>query len=401
MPPSANITHRSPPYQHPKVKKVQKVAKQKKKLTEAASSQIVKKFASAQEDLVLQTADYPLSVFKQMADGGTLDLSPTFQRRDRWNETKRSQLIESFLLNVPVPPVYFAEEGVGKYSVIDGKQRLSSGVSFINNEFKLEGLENFKELNGLSYSQLPSDLQSAISARPYLRVVILLKQSSPELKYEVFRRLNRGGVKLNDQEIRNSVYRGPLNSMIYELSENPFLRKNLKIESGKEKKSAAYREMTDAEYVTRFFALRQGWKEYSGGLRETLDNFMDEHKHASHEELEQLRKSFERALSNAEAIFGEDAFKRPQNGTFRNQTTSAMFDSEMIAIDMLSDSEIRTLADKSEQVREQLIRGYESGEAAGVDFSSFPKHVTQATNTRSFVISRIKTMHEFLKALSS
>ena len=350
---------------------------------------------------MLQTADYPLAVFKQMADGETLDFSPTFQRRNRWDETKRSQLIESFLLNVPVPPVYFAEEGVGKYSVLDGKQRLSSGVSFISNEFALEGLENFRELNGLTFEQLPSDLRSAISTRPYLRVVILLKQSSPELKYEVFRRLNRGGVNLNDQEIRNSVYRGPLNSMIYELSENSFLRKKLKIQADKEEKSAAFKEMKDAEYVTRFFALRQGWREYSGELKETLDNFMGEHQHASHTELERLRESFERALHSAEVIFGEDAFKRPQNGTFRNQTAAAMFDSEMIAIDMLSDSEIQTLADNSEQVRELLIRGYESGEAAGVDFSNFPKHVTQGTNTRSFVISRIGTMHEFLKALSS
>ncbi|PLA36948.1 hypothetical protein CYJ46_11315 [Corynebacterium coyleae] len=375
--------------------------KPKKKLTEAASARIVKKFAAAQEDLVLQTADYPLAVFKQMADGGTLDLSPTFQRRDRWNDTKRSQLIESFLLNVPVPPVYFAEEGVGRYSVIDGKQRLSSGVSFINNEFALEGLENFTDLNGLTFNQLPDDLQSAISARPYLRVVILLKQSSPELKYEVFQRLNRGGVRLNDQEIRNSVYRGPLNSMIYELSENAFLRKKLKIEADKEEKSTNFREMTDAEYVTRFFALREGWREYTGGLRETLDKYMGEHQNAAPEELKQLRDSFERAIAGAEAIFGEDAFKRPQNGTFRNQTTSAMFDSEMIAIDMLSDSEISALANKTEEVKARLIHGYESGESVGVDFTNFHKHVTQATNTPSFVVSRIKTMHELLKAMSS
>ena len=78
-----------------------------------------------------------------------------------------------------------------------------------------------------------------------------------------------------------------------------------------------------------------------------------------------------------------------------------MFDSEMIAIDMLSDSEISALANKTEEVKARLIHGYESGESVGVDFTNFHKHVTQATNTPSFVVSRIKTMHELLKAMSS
>jgi len=374
--------------------------KPKKILTKEESKTIVSRFASAQEELVLQTADYPLSVFQTMADTGNLDLSPTFQRRERWDEVKRSQLIESFLLNVPVPPVYFAEEGVGRYSVLDGKQRLSTGVSFIKDEFALDGLESFTELNGLRFSELPEDLQSAVSARPYLRVVILLKQSAPDLKYEVFQRLNRGGVALNDQEIRNSMYRGPLNSMIYELSENQFLRKALKIENGKEDKSKAFQQMTDAEFVTRFFALRENWKTYSGGLRETLDRYMSANQNPSEKELSRLRGRFERAIAGAEAIFGNDAFRRPQNEAFRNQISSAMFDSEMIAIDLLSDDQIETLTERAQDVKSQLTEGYETGKAAGVDLTNFPKHVTQGTNTPSFVKSRIATMFDFLEAMS-
>src|SRR4051794_37189186 len=145
-----------------------------------------------------------------MVDIQVIDLSPKHQRRERWEIERQSELIESFLLNVPVPPIYLAEEEYGIYSIIDGKQRINAVSGYLNNAFKLKRLSEFSELNGSRFRNLPKALQSALRVRPHLRVITLLKQSHTRLKYEVFVRLNRGGIRLNNQEIRNVAFRGEL-----------------------------------------------------------------------------------------------------------------------------------------------------------------------------------------------
>lgn len=353
---------------------------------------IVKKFEDAQESLVLQSADFPLSVLTQMVETKSLDLDPVYQRRSRWDNDKRSQLIESFLMNVPVPPIYLSEDEVGKYSVIDGKQRLTAGVEFLRSNYKLTGLEEFSELNGARFEDLPRDLQSAISTRPYLRVITLLKQSDPELKYEVFERLNRGGEILTEQELRNSVYRGPLNDMIYRLAEHKFLKKQLKIHS---EKSTPYRNMTDAEYVLRYFTLKDSWQDFNGRLSSTMNDFMRENQDISSVFVDSLEKDFERSITACERIFGEFAFRRPAGYTYRAQTVVGMFDAEMVAINSVPDEIVARLVERSDEVVEEFAKAFRSEEYYGIDFSGFEDSVRTATNTPSKVRNRIDTMIRF------
>ncbi len=96
-----------------------------------------------------------------------------------WTEDKQSKLIESFILNVPVPPIYFSEDEYGIYSVIDGKQRLTSIHNFLNDKFKLKNLEVFSELNGLKFSDLPNQIKHALLIRPYIRICLLYTSPSP------------------------------------------------------------------------------------------------------------------------------------------------------------------------------------------------------------------------------
>lgn len=176
---------------------------------------IIERFESAQDRLVLQSSDLSLETLAAMVDSSAIDIRPHYQRRDRWSPEKQSALIESFLLNIPVPPLYLAEDDFGTYSVIDGKQRLTAVRSFMRDEVALVDLETFSQLDGAKFSDLPRELANALQIRPYLRVVTLLKQSDPDLKYEVFQRLNTGGEKLNAQEIRNVAFHGSLNDLIY------------------------------------------------------------------------------------------------------------------------------------------------------------------------------------------
>ena len=167
-------------------------------------------------------------------------------------------LIESFLTNIPVPPVYLAEDvaQLGSYAVIDGKQRLTAISLFFSDKLVLRGLRRLERLNGLKYSQLPIEIRNPLGMKN-LRITTLLRQSSEDLKHEVFLRLNTGGEILNAQEIRNVAYRGPLNDLIYQLAEDEFLRKQFKVVPPS---SQSYRQMTDAEYVLRFLALVSNWR---------------------------------------------------------------------------------------------------------------------------------------------
>lgn len=353
---------------------------------------IVERFEKAQDRLVLQQSDLALESLAAMVDAKAVDITPHYQRRDRWTSEKRSALIESFLLNIPVPPIYLAEDDFGTYSVIDGKQRLTAIRDFMRNDLALSKLETFTQLEGLLFEELPLELRNALQIRPYLRVVTLLKQSDPELKYDVFERLNTGGERLNAQEIRNVAFQGPLNDLIYgELCNADFLLKQLKITEPKTK-SPAYRKMQDAEYVLRFLTLEASWKTFSGDFARSMDGFMEKHRRASSTELQDFRGSFFRALDWSEALWGEHAFNRPAGNGWRDQTLAGMFDAETITVSLLSDSKLNFLKGKRSEVLKATRLLFNDPQ--------FEQAVRVGTNTPSRVRYRIETLTDALSSVS-
>ncbi len=136
--------------------------------TSKDTSDTVKRFVDAQNNLIVQHSDFSLRALHDMAQAGSIDLDPHYQRRDRWKPDKQSALIESFILNVPVPPVYLSEDDFGKYSVIDGKQRITAIRDFLSGNLKLNGLKKFRELENQTYDSLPKEIQNALAVRPYI-----------------------------------------------------------------------------------------------------------------------------------------------------------------------------------------------------------------------------------------
>jgi hypothetical protein len=347
--------------------------------------EVLQRFQQAQDRLVLQASDLSLGTICTMVDREAIDLSPVYQRRERWQPNKQSALVESFLLNVPVPPIYLAEDEFGRYSVVDGKQRITAIWRFISNRLVLRNLETFVELEGYRYAELPRELQNALDVRPYLRVITLLKQSDPTLKFEVFTRLNRGGEQMQAQELRNVAFRGPLNDLIYQLADNAFLKQQLKI-SGE--KSRAYQLMQDAEYVLRFLTLRKVWRTFSGDFRNEMDRFMVANADSTPPHLEEYRVATERALAMCEALWGSRAFKRPEGVSWRDQLLAGMFDAEMVAVDRLTEGQRATLMKHSAEVVEEtrkLFKDYD-----------FDMAVRQGTNTPSRIIYRINKVYDML-----
>ena len=153
---------------------------------------IEKKYQKQMRQLVSQKLDLPVSTLPAMLKE-QIKLNPEFQRRDRWDETRQSRLIESLVMNVPIPPVFLGEDEYGQYVVLDGRQRLTAVSKFLGNNLKLKGLDVWDELNGMTYSDMVKRQQDKYLTRRFLQAIVLLKESSPIVKYDVFDRLNTGG----------------------------------------------------------------------------------------------------------------------------------------------------------------------------------------------------------------
>lgn len=340
-------------------------------------------------DLVVQSSDMALMNVASLAHSGALDLSPRFQRRNRWDKVRQSRLIESFLLNIPVPPVYLAEDKRGRFSVIDGKQRLTAISQFLNNEYRLSNLEFMPILEGLFFDGLSPSLQGALNMRP-LRAVTIMRQTPEWMKYEVFIRLNTGGQPLNYQEIRNVAFPGLLNDAIISVSEDEFLHRQLKIRS---ENSSAYAVMADVSYVLRFLALSADWYEFSGNLQGTLNKFMLDHYKEPHREVDQHIQRFLRSLRSCEAIWGEIAFKRFDGRQWRDQIIGGVYDAQMIACYLVDDEIL-------EAVRRRHVEAV-SNMAILFKDPDFDASVRIGTNNPNKVRYRIQRVRDMLENIAA
>ena len=260
-------------------------------------------------------------------------LDPEYQRRHRWGVERKSRLIESFLMNVPVPPVFLYERDLARFEVMDGRQRLTALSEFYNDQFALAGLQYWSDLDGRKYSQLPAKVRDGIDRR-YISSVILLKETAATdeqaatLKKIVFERLNSGGVKLASQETRNAVYNGPLNQVCLKLSENETFQRMWGIphdpqpqenddydvaEAADEPTRAGIRmfeKMEDVELVLRFFAYRhiQSFKAGLNRISDFLDRFLIEGNRFPETVLDGYRSMFESTVEFLWEALGQESF---------------------------------------------------------------------------------------------
>ena len=275
------------------------------------------KIAKEQRTIRTNSADPEIESLHGKWKRNRLILQPDFQRQFVWDAAKASRLIESALLSVPLPIVYLAEEPDNKESVIDGQQRLTSFFSFIDGNFpngqpfRLTKMKVFPELNRKSYGDLSEDIQDKI--RYYqIRTVTIRRDSDPDLKFEIFERLNTGAVPLNEMELRNCVYRGSYITLLKELAaDNDFM------ELVGLKKSD--KRMNDIELVLRFAAFYHAtYLKYQSPMKRFFNQDMERYQHIGGAEAEELRDAFKKSVQIIKSLFGTSAFKRIYRGTENN-----------------------------------------------------------------------------------
>ena len=257
------------------------------------------------------------SLYRKWKDGD-LDVQPDFQRGFVWDVIKASRLIESILLDIPLPVIYLSQEKDSREYVIDGQQRLTSFFSFIDGklpdpllpfgkDFRLNSLNVFTELNGIFFKDLPKELQKKI--RYYkVRTITFRKESEQDLKFEVFERLNTGAVSLNDQELRNCIYRGKYNDLLWKLSEDKTFRELLEIKKPEKR-------MRDVELVLRFAAFyHNSFINYKPPIKKFLNNDMEKYRNITDQDASKLQDAFKNTVSLIKSFLGEHAFKRFYSG---------------------------------------------------------------------------------------
>lgn len=261
--------------------------------------------------LSLYPIDYPFEtlVNRINATPAKLKLDPEFQRKYKWDKdgwVRSSRFIESCLMRIPLPSCYFAEDDEGRHMVIDGLQRLTTINRFFNDEFALEGLTIFKELEGKKFSELGA-FQAELETTT-IRCIVLRKDNPKSLIREIFSRLNQGAVALTDQEIRHAIYPGTLDALLTELSQVPDIaRFGLAVNT--EPKSGLEPE----EQVLRYFAFSddKNLTGFENNLKSFLDGYMEAKRSLSAEEVEEHRNRFTTALSICNEVFGDEVFVNP------------------------------------------------------------------------------------------
>lgn len=267
--------------------------------------------------LATQSLDLSIEALVARISRNALILQPEFQRDYVWSSGKASALVESVLMRIPLPVAYLAETAEGDWEVVDGQQRLTSLYSFVTGRFpdgtafRLGRMTVRDDLKGKGFKDLPKADQNAI-LNYTLRCVILQNESHPDLKFEVFERLNCGSVQLKDAELRNCMYRGPYNDMLNALAENPFL---LKIRHAQ----VPHKRMDDRQLILRFFAMkRSSHLNFRGGIKQFINKEMIAHRYAAPSEIAALKSMFETAIECAWTVFGANAFRRWSPGDERN-----------------------------------------------------------------------------------
>ncbi|MEI9983715.1 MAG: DUF262 domain-containing protein [Aliidongia sp.] len=241
-----------------------------------------KQLAEQRRRVDFDTYDVTVDELIRRVARSRIEFAPVYQRQFRWDSARQSQLIESLLLGIPVPPLFMATNLVAgqqvQWEVVDGLQRLLTLVNFAGNAdarkvaklkdlpLRLSSLEKLSSLTNQRFSDLPEDIRTALEDRP-VKVVVLNDKSDLQVRFDLFERLNSGGIKLTDQEVRACVFRGPFMDCITRLAATDEFNSVVKLPERKTK------DGTPEDYALRFFAFLERYGEFEHSVKGFINDF--------------------------------------------------------------------------------------------------------------------------------
>lgn len=334
----------------------------------------------------VDTRTMTIDLLLRRIEHNELDLQPSFQRKDGiWTKGAKSRLIESLLIRIPLPAFYVDATDDDKWLVVDGLQRLTTLKSFIlDNTLKLCELEFLSSLIGKTYTDLSRPMQRRIT-ETQVTVYVIEKGTPSEVKFNVFKRINTGGLPLSAQEIRHALNQGCATEFLAQLASSAEFKKA--VDNG-----ISDDRMADRECVLRFLAftlvpyIKYKSKEFDSFLNDCMVsmNAMPDH------EMEQLKERFIKAMVVAYAIFGTDAFrKRYKREAARNPINKALFESWSVNLSQLNDEQIHILTERKNMLQERFIDL--------MNTRDFNEAISQGTGNIKKVQNRFRSIQQLIE----
>ncbi|MBD2456950.1 DUF262 domain-containing protein [Nostoc sp. FACHB-87] len=305
------------------------------------------------EKINIVTREPTIEQLLRRIDQEVLDLAPDFQRQANiWKDDVKSRLIESILIRIPLPAFYIDATNEDKWLVVDGLQRLSALKQFVSEKkLTLSGLEYLTNLDGKTYDELEPRYQRRIlETQP---TVYLIEKGTPiEVKYNIFKRINTGGVRLSNQEIRHALNPGQANKFLAKLAVTEEFRRVINLSESKKKR------MDDREFITGFIAFKlNSYKDYHKDTRDAfLSKGLSKVNNLSDAELNEIETSFKKAMIAAFNIFGENAFRKLSNKNKRKfPLNKSLFEAWSVNLSQLNDEEIKVLKERKQKIIDDFI----------------------------------------------
>lgn len=373
------------------------------------NSNIVIEIPFNPNEIKVSTKPHTIGQLLDRLEYNEINLNTDFQRLSNlWSDTKKSRFIESLILKLPIPTFYFAESDKNSvWDVVDGLQRISTLKHFILDEadkrLKLVNLEFLKELNGKTFEDLPRDLKRRI--KTFDITIYIIEKGTPDVvKFNIFKRINQGGLVLTPQEIRHAIHQGVAADLIADLVRNKdLLNENNQLikeatEAGKAFVAATEGKiksdrMQDRDFANRFVAFYLiAYKEYSPDLDSFMNKGLTAIKNLAQNEIEKLKNDFKLSMLLAKAIFGNDAFRKRFNlDDSRKPINKALFEAISVSFSKLSEEERNLLKSKKERFKAKLMALQNNLD------KKFLNAISQGTASKENVEQRFKDIELIIK----
>lgn len=340
----------------------------------------IRPFDPSKIDIDMKTME--LSSIIERLEYNEINMNTDFQRKSGlWTDVQKSQLIESLLLRIPIPAFYFDGGIKDNWLIIDGLQRITALKKFvIDGDLRLSGLEFFHDLEGMKYTELPRTFIRRIKETNI--VAYIVKGGTPaNIKYNIFKRINTGGLELKPQEIRHALYQGAATDLC---------KKFAKFSEFQMATTYSIKDdrMMDQEFVLRFVAVcYYGIDKYEGIPDNYLNGAMEYLNSPDRVDELTMEKQFKRVMTASKQIMGKYAFRKLGENGIRRPINKAIYEAWCRALFSLKDSELNILRKRSDKIYNRFLEL--------CDHSGFLQ-VLKASDKKSFLM-RFKYISDILK----
>lgn len=320
------------------------------------------------KEIDYDTRDYTVDFLVQCFRENEFYIPDEYQRRYIWSNKDKNLFVESILLGLPIPFMFFSDTDDGRCEIIDGAQRTQTLEQFLDNDLVLSGLRKLTRLNSFRFDDLPEAYRRKFN-KTTLRIVVLAEGTSTETRGEIFNRINTGGRPAKPIEIRRGSYAGPFMDFMRECSEHPLFVDLCPVSPNAKKR------FEDLELVLRFFAYRDRYKEFKHDVDSFLDRYVEDYQDAF--DKDELRNAFEKMLLFVQRYFPNGFRKTPSS----NSTPRVRFEAISVGVSLALDED----PDLIPQSMEWLC---------GDDFEAHTK--THASNSAARLQGRIEYVRDAL-----